>query len=286
MKLIKILPVLACLYLSSQTHAATVSYLANGWGASDFLTLSTTTRSIAFDANSNLYIAPRSNDDSGTISISKLDAASGYSTSSEFAAYGTVYQGVTGLDFDGLGNLYISERSTYGDAGIIRKMDIATQSLTEVRTFANHRPTGVGTDTSGNSYYTGRKTSNGSFGNVYQIDSSGTRSILIDGVVGTGMAIDNMGRIFVSTPRGTNLSLLANSIYMFDLADVLNPTLIATFANALGGELSFDNAGNLYVIDNIDNLSITKLSAVPVPAAVWLFGSGLLALFGLRKKRS
>jgi len=286
MKLIKILCVITCLGMTSQSHAVTVSYIADGWGASDFLTLSTTTRSIAFDADANLYIAPRTNDDTGTISISKLDAANGYSTSSEFATYGTSYQGVTGLDFDGLGNMYISERSTYGDAGIIRRMDVASQALTEVRTFANHRPTGVGTDTFGNSYYTGRKTSSGSFGNVYQIDSIGTRSILVDGVVGTGIAMDNTGRLFVSTPGKTGLSLLANSIYMFDPTDLLNPVRIASFSDAPGGELTFDDAGNLYVIDNIDNLTITRLSAVPVPAAFWLFGSGLLVLLGLRKNRT
>lgn len=36
----------------------------------------------------------------------------------------------------------------------------------------------------------------------------------------------------------------------------------------------------------IDNISSGSVSAVPVPAAVWLFGSGLVGLLGFNRKRS
>jgi hypothetical protein len=36
----------------------------------------------------------------------------------------------------------------------------------------------------------------------------------------------------------------------------------------------------------IDNVSSGSVSAVPVPAAVWLFGSGVLGLLGFNRKRS
>ena len=36
----------------------------------------------------------------------------------------------------------------------------------------------------------------------------------------------------------------------------------------------------------IDNVSSGSVSAVPVPAAVWLFGSGLVGLLGFNRKRS
>jgi hypothetical protein len=35
----------------------------------------------------------------------------------------------------------------------------------------------------------------------------------------------------------------------------------------------------------VDNVVITGVSAVPLPAAVWLFGSGIAALAGLRRRR-
>lgn len=268
----------------SSVNAAAVTFLASGWGASDFLTLSSPTRSIEFDSSSNLYIEDKSDDNSGTINILKLNAATGYSTSSVFTSYSTAYLGVTGLDFDGLGSLYVSERSLSGDAGVIREIDVATQTLLgDVRTFANHRPTGVDADIFGNVFYTGRKESDGTFGNVYQIDPMGVRSILIDNIVGTGIALDASGNIFISTPNRTDLSLFANSIYMFNPSDLLNPLRIASFDSTVG-ELTFDDAGNLYTIDNVDNLSIIKLSAVPVPAAVWLFSSGLIGLIGIARR--
>jgi len=261
-------------------------YLAPGWGASAFHTLSSPTRSIAFDASDNLYIEDISDDNSGTINILKLNASTGYSTSSVFTSYATTYEGVTGLDFDGLGSLYVSERSLSGNAGVIREIDVTTQMLLgDVRTFANHRPTGVHADIFGDVFYTGRKYSDLLFGNVYQIDSTGTRSILIDNVVGTGIALDASGNIFISTPNRTNLALLANSIYMFNPSDLLNPIRIASFDDRTIGELTFDDAGNLYTIDNVDNRRIIKLSSVPIPSAIWLFGSGLIGLIGLARRK-
>ena len=34
-----------------------------------------------------------------------------------------------------------------------------------------------------------------------------------------------------------------------------------------------------------DNLSFAQVAPVPVPAAVWLFGSGLLGLLGVARRR-
>jgi hypothetical protein len=238
-----------------------ISYTAPGWSVSDFLTLSSPTKSIAFDSINNLYIEDISDNNSGTIKILKLDVASGYNAPpSEFILYATSYKGVNGLGFDGLGSLYVSESSLSGDAGVIREIDVTTQTLLgDVMTFANHRPTGVDADKSGNVFYTGRKESDGTFGNVYQIDSMGVRSILIDNVVGTGIAVDASGNIFISTPGRTDLALLSNSIYMFSPSDLLNPTRIATFDDTLE-ELTFDDAGNLYAVDNINRFNIIKLS--------------------------
>ena len=38
--------------------------------------------------------------------------------------------------------------------------------------------------------------------------------------------------------------------------------------------------GNLFLVDDLE------LNTVPVPAAAWLFGSGLIALFGIARRRS
>jgi len=49
-----------------------------------------------------------------------------------------------------------------------------------------------------------------------------------------------------------------------------------------------DFYGTIYALDDIhlaDHSRFTNVSAVPVPAAVWLFGSGLLGLVGIARRR-
>ncbi|MEJ1409950.1 MAG: hypothetical protein RPU60_07010 [Candidatus Sedimenticola sp. (ex Thyasira tokunagai)] len=53
-----------------------------------------------------------------------------------------------------------------------------------------------------------------------------------------------------------------------------------------------DNAGSqtsvysgLLQALSIDAIEVSEVSAVPIPAAVWLFGSGILGLLGLQRKR-
>lgn len=48
-----------------------------------------------------------------------------------------------------------------------------------------------------------------------------------------------------------------------------------------GDKLSFSNAGGDNIGAILDNVSV---SAVPLPAAVWLFGSGLMGFLALRRK--
>ena len=245
-----------------------VDYSVSGWTATDFHTLCATpagctpTKAIEFDALGNLYVEDTTDNETLQVEIIKLDATSGYSVSSLFASYSTTYKGVNGLDFDGLGNLYVSEGSTDGDAGVIRKIDVATQSLLgDVMTFANHRPTGVDADIAGSVFYSGRKESDGTWGKIFEIDTSLVRTELNASIVATGIALDTYGNIFISTPNRTDLPLLSNSIYMFRSTDVglLNPILIGTFKQR-GGELTFDDAGDLYMIAE-DQLTIIKVSA-------------------------
>jgi hypothetical protein len=66
----------------------------------------------------------------------------------------------------------------------------------------------------------------------------------------------------------------------------------AVLNNQFGGLALFENVNSL-TITHIDNngvsdgfdLAFHVVSVVPVPAAVWLLGAGLLALFGLSRRR-
>jgi len=65
-----------------------------------------------------------------------------------------------------------------------------------------------------------------------------------------------------------------------------NPILIATFDDALGvEEITFDETGNLYMIDNVNNTQIIRLSQEPLPSAVWLFAMGLFGIFARKSNR-
>ena len=272
--------------LPNLANAIGVTFLAPGWTVSDFHTLDTPTRAIEFDSLSNLYIQDTRNDNPGPgpglLEILKCDAATGYGTCAPVVSYMSDYKGITGLDFDGSGNLYVSERSFDGDSGIIRKLNVSTLTLDDIMAFANHRPTGVDADTGGNVYYSGRKESDPTWGKIFQIDSSLIRSELSASTVATGIATDALGTIFISTPNRTDLPLTSNSVYKFVSGDFSNPVLIASF-DQRGGELTFDDAGNLYFVAE-DQISIVKLSAVPVPAAFWLFASGLIGLIGFASR--
>ena len=54
--------------------------------------------------------------------------------------------------------------------------------------------------------------------------------------------------------------------------------------NFIGGT-PFDGIKGLINIGSGNSLTVTSVSAVPVPAAVWLFGSGLIALAGFAKRK-
>ena len=55
--------------------------------------------------------------------------------------------------------------------------------------------------------------------------------------------------------------------------------------NFVGGT-PFDGIRGLVNIGSGNSLTVTSISAVPVPAAVWLFGSGLIGLIGFARRKA
>ncbi|MGC4098276.1 MAG: VPLPA-CTERM sorting domain-containing protein [Nitrospira sp.] len=58
------------------------------------------------------------------------------------------------------------------------------------------------------------------------------------------------------------------------------------WARYLNSDLAYDNKFASFVANGFSGYAISGLAAVPVPAAVWLFGSGLAALVGLARRRT
>jgi hypothetical protein len=79
------------------------------------------------------------------------------------------------------------------------------------------------------------------------------------------------------------LAFIASDANWFSDGSLIPDSLPATYTPILVG-LDIDASGNEIgaVVVTLDSLNI---SAVPVPAAVWLFGSGLLGLVGIAKRK-
>ena len=87
---------------------------------------------------------------------------------------------------------------------------------------------------------------------------------------------------------------LANNVFDSDAdltASWSGNSILLTVDQGMVGELlqlGFNNTATDYAGSGVfyDNLNFAEVSAVPVPAAVWLFGSGLLGLVGIARRRN
>ena len=96
--------------------------------------------------------------------------------------------------------------------------------------------------------------------------------------------IGNLTVTFGSTVIGS-FDPFANSPGTFSAAGLLASGASTDFSLDFSSTAYDDNWGNTDRI-YVTNFSITEVSAVPVPAAVWLFGSGLLGLIGIARRRA
>lgn len=114
----------------------------------------------------------------------------------------------------------------------------------------------------------------------------------------TGSGTLSVGHGSILTATFSNLTLsdlgLLGSAFsgVGNFAADLSYTGGSMAANLAGGRIEgvFNNAtgiiglGNTFTAGNM-MIKLGKVQTVPVPAAVWLFGAGLLGLFGLAKRR-
>lgn len=106
--------------------------------------------------------------------------------------------------------------------------------------------------------------------------SEGVNIIGFNVVSGNAFGADN---IFTSTQNGHEFSVNSTDLDSDGFFDVGNSTFAAEWQNITS--FTWLVTGSELVIDN---LQFETVSAVPVPAALWLFGSGLLGLIGFRKR--
>ncbi|MBX3329708.1 MAG: VPLPA-CTERM sorting domain-containing protein [Nitrospira sp.] len=59
-----------------------------------------------------------------------------------------------------------------------------------------------------------------------------------------------------------------------------------SWAKYLNTDLAYDNRFASFVANGFSGYAISGLAAVPIPAAVWLFGSGLAAMVGFARRKT
>ena len=97
-----------------------------------------------------------------------------------------------------------------------------------------------------------------------------------NGVQDPGEYIQDIGSI---TPYSDSLQL--------DPLNTQGPAPMAATADSIGFvDDPFPGIKGYFDIGSGNSMHVTAVSAVPVPAAVWLFGSGLLALAGFARRKA
>ena len=123
--------------------------------------------------------------------------------------------------------------------------------------------------------------------NRYEVISSDISAVGVDGI-----ALEPVDTVpnpttesfFLSSPTETRYSVTDIMVYPDALA-ALAMAKPSTFTLSTAGMVGFSINDILPLGDNTGGISLNIVSAVPVPAAVWLFGSGLLGLVGVARRR-
>ena len=105
-------------------------------------------------------------------------------------------------------------------------------------------------------------------------------------------SFDTFTNVYSATPFSD--TLISNS-YLSGFHSLEGPAPLAATSSSLGlghdingnyiGGTPFDGIAGFINIGSGNSLTVTSVSAVPVPAAVWLFGSGLIGLVGVARRK-
>jgi hypothetical protein len=271
--------VLSPLGNNAQAQDFEVTDLYLNWESKDFITLPFTSAAISFDSEHNLYASDLFNDwATGIFNIFRLEQPD-YGSRSIFLSYETIYQGINGMDFDGKGNLFVSEfmgENSDSDFGAIRKIYAYTNQISEPIEFietpnaGDFRPTGIAVTGIGTIYFPGRKYSAPDWGNIYEIDSfekydpMAGPAVFREGLVATAIEVDKSGNLYIGS-RWPDNSIYTVNPYTREIVK------IASF-NEYVEELTFDSNGNLYALEGVGEVGDLSTIIKLVPPYITIDG--------------
>ena len=178
-------------------------------------------------------------------------------TDTTTAGYTNQFSAITGGGVNGSANYAIGNPGAYG----VSRLDFATPSIVEGAYFTN------------TTYAYLSMRDGDSFAKQFGIGDFFTLTV-------TGLdAADNVtGSVNISLARDINLvdMWIWNDLMQLGVVSALEFSLSSSDVGVYGM-----NTPAYFAMDNL-----TAVSAVPVPAAVWLFGSGLLGLVGIARRKS
>jgi hypothetical protein len=111
--------------------------------------------------------------------------------------------------------------------------------------------------------------------------SGSSLGVLIGDIVGFAGPNGSGDFIATNTTSALSLTLTGSSNFILGLNDgsgwIADSAVVALGANSYS--ITFGTGANVIEVD------VQVVSAIPVPAAVWLFGSGLLGLVGIARRK-
>jgi len=219
---------------------------------------------LTFRNDGQLFVSSSTNASSNIINVASDGStsvfSSGYSYPTSIVAYGD--------------ELYVANSGN----GTISRIDNTGTSSTFVSGLSSPSgPYGLSVDISGNIYFGDHAT-----GDIFSANQSGDLNLLGSltdyGVTYTG--VNSFGDVFVSDVNTGQLHRIDSNGDMSIFASGFAAKTNAPFNGP--HDIAFDDNGNMYVADAS---SVWRISAVPIPAAIWLFGSGLIGLIGLARRK-
>lgn len=206
--------------------------------------------------NSTIYMSQRINDP-----LFLIDPATGLNTGTlGLTGFPGNTNTPTALEFVG-STLYAAfHRAGSEDGGILGTIDLGTGAITSIGAM-----TGINRPTGGLHYV------NGMLFAVSSTDHNDSRLFSVDLGSGAATVLANLTLGGTQQQGATALAFADGNMYTL-LTDDSDTNLYSVNLNTGELTLEFDLG-----------VQMNSLTAVPVPAAVWLFGTGLIGLIGIKK---